>query len=154
MKIINCITFAKINFFTKNSVIPQLFQAESVRDAAWGCDWVGTPVPFQRCLAFIIATANKGFTLTAGKFIPVSNKTMISVSTFIRFCNLKDVTKEGKPFNTGSYIITLNTTPSYFHAFNRDNVFLSAISHDINQADIFLVITIVNFPSRCRLIVD
>jgi hypothetical protein len=51
-----------------------------VRDAAWGCDWVGTPVPFQRCLAFIIATANKEFTLTAGKFVPVSNKTMMNVS--------------------------------------------------------------------------
>jgi hypothetical protein len=58
----------------------QFFQAESVRDAAWGCDWVGTPVPFQRCLAFIIATANKEFTLTAGKFVPVSNKTMMNVS--------------------------------------------------------------------------
>jgi hypothetical protein len=54
-------------------------QAESVRDAAWGCDWVGTPVPFQRCLAFIIATANKEFTLTAGKFVPVSNSTMMNV---------------------------------------------------------------------------
>jgi hypothetical protein len=58
-----------------------LFQAESVRDAAWGCDWVGTPVPFQRCLAFIIAIANKEFTLTAGKFVPVSNLTMINVRT-------------------------------------------------------------------------
>jgi hypothetical protein len=61
-----------------------LFQAESMRDAAWGCDWVGTPVPFQRCLAFIIATANKEFTLTAGKFVPVSNLTMMSVSICIR----------------------------------------------------------------------
>jgi 3-deoxy-D-manno-octulosonic acid (KDO) 8-phosphate synthase len=52
-----------------------------VRDAAWGCDWMGTPVPFQRCLTFIIATANKEFTLTAGKFVPVSNKTMMNVST-------------------------------------------------------------------------
>jgi hypothetical protein len=41
---------------------------------------VGTPVPFQRCLAFIIATANKEFTLTAGKFVPVSNVTMMNVS--------------------------------------------------------------------------
>ncbi|XP_023717009.1 odorant receptor 2a [Cryptotermes secundus] len=54
-------------------------QAENVKDAAWGCDWVGTPVPFQRCLAFIIATANKEFTLTAGKFVPVSNKTMMNM---------------------------------------------------------------------------
>jgi hypothetical protein len=50
-----------------------------VRDAAWGCDWVGTPVPFQRCLGFIIAIANKEFTLTAGKFVPVCNKTMMNV---------------------------------------------------------------------------
>jgi len=56
-----------------------MFQAESVRDAAFGCDWVGTPIPFQRCLMFIIATANKGFQLTAGKFVPVSNLTMMNV---------------------------------------------------------------------------
>jgi hypothetical protein len=57
----------------------KLFQAECVRDAAWGCDWVGTPVPFQRCLVFIIATANKEFRLTAGKFVPVCNSTMMNV---------------------------------------------------------------------------
>jgi hypothetical protein len=57
-----------------------MLQAESVRHAAWGCDWVGTPIPFQRCLIFIIATASKEFRLTAGKFVPVSNKTMINVS--------------------------------------------------------------------------
>jgi hypothetical protein len=54
-----------------------------VREAAWGCDWVGTPVPFQRCLLFIIATANKEFTLTAGKLASVSNKTMMNVSKFV-----------------------------------------------------------------------
>ncbi|KDR22748.1 hypothetical protein L798_01916, partial [Zootermopsis nevadensis] len=53
-------------------------QAESVGDSAWGCDWVGTPVHFQRCLAFVIATAQKEFTLTAGKFVPVSNTTMMN----------------------------------------------------------------------------
>ncbi|GFG34729.1 hypothetical protein Cfor_02985, partial [Coptotermes formosanus] len=52
--------------------------AENVRDAVWGCDWVGTPVSFQRCLVFIIAAANKEFTLTAGKFVPVCNKTMMN----------------------------------------------------------------------------
>ena len=56
-----------------------MLQAESVRDAAFGCDWVGTPIPFQRCLMFIIATANKDFRLTAGKFVPVSNVTMMNV---------------------------------------------------------------------------
>jgi hypothetical protein len=56
-----------------------MLQAEDVKEAAWGCEWVGTPVPFQRCLNFIITTANKEFTLTAGKFVPVSNSTMINV---------------------------------------------------------------------------
>ena len=50
-----------------------------MRDAAFGCDWVGTAIPFQRCLMFIIATANKEFRLTAGKFVPVSNVTMMNV---------------------------------------------------------------------------
>ena len=59
----------------------EIFQAESVRDAAFGCDWVGTPVPFQRCLTFIIATANKELQLTAGKFVPVSNVTTLNVCT-------------------------------------------------------------------------
>ncbi|XP_021920349.1 putative odorant receptor 92a [Zootermopsis nevadensis] len=68
---------------------------ESVRDAAWGCDWVGTPVPFQRCLMFIIAKANKEFILTAGKFVPVSNKTMMnmmnqSISFFMFLLHMKD----------------------------------------------------------------
>jgi hypothetical protein len=63
--------------------IHELFQAENVRDAAWGCDWVGTPVSFQRSLVFIITTANKGFTLTAGKFVPVSNSTMMNVRILI-----------------------------------------------------------------------
>jgi hypothetical protein len=59
-----------------------MLQAERVRDAAWGCDWVGTPVTFQRCLYFIINIANKEFMLTAGKFVPVSKVTMINV----RYC--------------------------------------------------------------------
>ncbi|PNF24012.1 hypothetical protein B7P43_G08632 [Cryptotermes secundus] len=67
-----------ITFTVHVSSLQEVVKAERVRDAAWGCDWVGTPVPFQRCLAFIIATANKEFTLTAGKFVPVSNSTMMS----------------------------------------------------------------------------
>ena len=50
-----------------------------MRDAAFVCDLVGTAIPFQRCLMFIIATANKKFQLTAGKFVPVSNVTMMNV---------------------------------------------------------------------------
>jgi hypothetical protein len=65
--------------FSTTPILCVLFQAESVRHAAWGCDWVGTPVPFQRCLSFIITAANKEFTLTAGKFVPVANVTMMNV---------------------------------------------------------------------------
>jgi hypothetical protein len=61
----------------------EVFQAENVRDAAWGCDWVGTPVSFRRCLVFVIATANKGFTLTAGKFVSVSMSAMMNVRILI-----------------------------------------------------------------------
>jgi hypothetical protein len=57
----------------------KLFQAHSVRDTAWSCDWVGLPVSFQRSLVFIIAVASKDFTLTAGKFVPVSRTTMLNV---------------------------------------------------------------------------
>jgi hypothetical protein len=57
----------------------EMLQADSLRDASFGCDWVGTPVPLQRCLMFIIATANKEFKLTAGKFVPVSNVTTLNV---------------------------------------------------------------------------
>ena len=60
----------------------EMFQAESVRNAAFGCDWVGTGIPFQRCLMFIIATANKTSQLTAGKFVPVSNATTLNVCIF------------------------------------------------------------------------
>jgi hypothetical protein len=60
-----------------------MFQADSVRDAAFGCDWVGTAIPFQRCLMFIIATANNEFKLTAGKFVPVSNFTTKNVCMYV-----------------------------------------------------------------------
>jgi hypothetical protein len=54
-------------------------QAERVRAAAWGCDWVGTPLPFTRSLSFVIKMANKDIMLTAGKFVPVSKATMMNV---------------------------------------------------------------------------
>jgi len=56
------------------------FQAERVRDTVWDSNWVGTPVAFQHCLIFIIVMAGKNFSLTAGKFVTVSNRTMINVS--------------------------------------------------------------------------
>ncbi|KAJ4437163.1 hypothetical protein ANN_17298, partial [Periplaneta americana] len=63
---------------------------ESVRDAAWASDWVGSPIPHQRCLFLIIAQANHKFTLTSGKILPVSNTTMSNVcilqtSSFLAF---------------------------------------------------------------------
>ena len=54
-----------------------------MRDAAFGCDWVGTAIPFQRSLMFIIIAANKELQLTAGKFVPVSNVTMMNVSIYV-----------------------------------------------------------------------
>jgi hypothetical protein len=60
-----------------------VFQAESVKDAAFGCEWVGTPIPFQRCVMSIIATANKELHLTAGKLVPVSNVTMVMVCMYV-----------------------------------------------------------------------
>jgi len=56
-----------------------MFQADRVRDAAWGCDWVGTPVHFQKCIRLIITAANKEFIFTAGKFVPVAISTMMHV---------------------------------------------------------------------------
>jgi hypothetical protein len=61
-----------------------IFQAETVSEGALGCDWVGKPIPFQRCLMFIITTANKEFHLTAGKFVPVSNVTMMNVCIHVK----------------------------------------------------------------------
>jgi len=55
-----------------------------VRDAAFGCNWVGTAISFQRSLMFILGTANKEFNLTAGKFVPVSNLTMMNVCMYVR----------------------------------------------------------------------
>jgi hypothetical protein len=56
-----------------------MFQPERVRDAAWGCDWVGSPIPFQKCIITIISAANNDVTLTAGKFVPVTFNTMVIV---------------------------------------------------------------------------
>ena len=67
-----------------------MLQADSVRDVAWGCQWVGTPVPFVRSLSFIINIANKEIVLTAGKFVPVSKAAMMNVRYYFR-CGCKPV---------------------------------------------------------------
>ncbi|KAJ4437204.1 hypothetical protein ANN_17339 [Periplaneta americana] len=53
---------------------------ESVGNAAFASDWVGTPVSYQKCISFMIAISNKGFNLTAAKFVPVSNSTLMNVN--------------------------------------------------------------------------
>jgi len=55
-----------------------------MRDAAFGCDWAGNPIPFHRCLIFIIDTANKGFQLTPGNFVPESKVTMLNVRSTVK----------------------------------------------------------------------
>ncbi|KAJ9599904.1 hypothetical protein L9F63_009804, partial [Diploptera punctata] len=56
-------------------------QAESIRTAAWECDWVGAPIHVQDNVSFVIAMASKDFVLTAGKYVPVSRTTMMNVSS-------------------------------------------------------------------------
>ncbi|XP_033607070.1 putative odorant receptor 85e [Cryptotermes secundus] len=80
-------------------------EAEKVREAAWGCDWVGTPISFQKCIRLIIAVANKEFTLTAGKFVPVAIRTMVnmvnqSISYFMFLLQLKDNIELDEPANS------------------------------------------------------
>jgi hypothetical protein len=67
-----------------------MLQVESVKEAAWGCQWVGTPVPFVRSLSFIINIANMEILITAGKFVPVSKATMMNVRYYFR-CGYKPV---------------------------------------------------------------
>jgi hypothetical protein len=54
------------------------FQSGLVRDAAWKSDWPGSPVSHQRSVN-ILMTVSVDFTLTAGKIIPVSRRTMLRV---------------------------------------------------------------------------
>ncbi|PSN50106.1 Odorant receptor 84 [Blattella germanica] len=60
--------------------------AESVKEAAYSVDWVEAPETFKRSLLLMITRTNKEFTLTAGKFIPVNNKTMMNI--FNEICSL------------------------------------------------------------------
>jgi hypothetical protein len=55
-----------------------IFQSGRVREAAWKSDWVGTPVSHQHSIN-ILMTVSKDFTLTAGKIIPISRRTMMLV---------------------------------------------------------------------------
>ncbi|XP_069688206.1 odorant receptor 10-like [Periplaneta americana] len=74
-------------------------QAQRVRDAAFACDWVGAPASFQQSLLFMIACANKEIILTAGKCVPVSKQTMLSmiqesISLFMFLLQVRDKDSE------------------------------------------------------------
>ncbi|KAJ4437146.1 hypothetical protein ANN_17281 [Periplaneta americana] len=58
-------------------------RALRIRDAVWDCDWVGTPVSFQRSLAIMIACANQEVVMTAGKIVPISKQTIMNASLTI-----------------------------------------------------------------------
>ena len=53
-------------------------QSAELREAVWGCDWVGAPLVEQRALIFMMA-ATKDFSLSAGGVIPTSRHTMMQV---------------------------------------------------------------------------
>jgi hypothetical protein len=85
-------------------------QAERVRDAAWGCDWVGTPLPFMRCLSFVIKMANKEIMLTAGKVVPVSKATMMNVRHYSLFYRRKSMKHFVKELYETNYVEHTTTT--------------------------------------------
>ncbi|PSN52278.1 hypothetical protein C0J52_08315 [Blattella germanica] len=74
--------------------------AESAKLAAYEVDWIGTPISFQRSILLIISRTSKPFILTAGKFLPVNNATMMnifneSLSLFMFLLHMKDKHDEG-----------------------------------------------------------
>lgn len=78
-----------------NALVCYVFlQCAELREAVWGCNWVGAPIVEQRALIFMMA-ATKDFNLSAGGVIPVSRHTMMQVSnqtySFLMFLmNLMD----------------------------------------------------------------
>ncbi|PSN49282.1 Odorant receptor 95 [Blattella germanica] len=87
-------------FFCQASVLcwfgTQLTEsAENVKRAAWECDWIGAPIPMQKTILFIISRGNKDTEITAGKFVPLSNVTLLHmmndcVSIFMFLLNVKE----------------------------------------------------------------
>jgi hypothetical protein len=53
-------------------------QSAELRDAVWGCDWVGAPLGEQRAVIFMMGAAEE-FTLLAGGVIPASRHTMMQI---------------------------------------------------------------------------
>ncbi|PSN45737.1 Odorant receptor 102 [Blattella germanica] len=52
---------------------------EDVRFAIYESDWIGSPVPTQKSMVFMMAAANNEFKLSAGGFIPVTRETMLAM---------------------------------------------------------------------------
>ncbi|KAJ4437179.1 hypothetical protein ANN_17314 [Periplaneta americana] len=67
-----CVAFAYCTF---GSLLAG--QYESVKDAAWSSEWIGTSVSYQRCISFMISVSSKGFNLQAGKILPVTYSTLM-----------------------------------------------------------------------------
>ncbi|XP_069688276.1 odorant receptor 42a-like [Periplaneta americana] len=68
---------------------------EAMKNAAWSSDWIGSPVPYQRCILFIMSVSNKGLNFMAGKIVPVTNSTLMgmlneSMSLFMFLLTMKD----------------------------------------------------------------
>ena len=57
------------------------FQINNIKFSAYDADWVGAPISFQRSILVITTATTRDFTFTAGKFIPINNETLMSVST-------------------------------------------------------------------------
>ncbi|PSN49277.1 hypothetical protein C0J52_08215 [Blattella germanica] len=54
-------------------------KADAVALAAWETEWVGAPIAFQRSMLFVISAASKEIIFTAGKFVSVSNVTLVKI---------------------------------------------------------------------------
>ncbi|PSN49273.1 Odorant receptor 91 [Blattella germanica] len=58
----------------------QLMQkSKELEEAIWESNWVGAPVVFQQCVLFVGAASSKELKFTAGKFVPMSNNTMLNI---------------------------------------------------------------------------
>ncbi|PSN52869.1 hypothetical protein C0J52_14479 [Blattella germanica] len=53
--------------------------AENVKLAAYEGCWIGAPISFQKSILLMITRTNQPFFLTAGKFVPVNNATMMNI---------------------------------------------------------------------------
>ncbi|PSN53052.1 Odorant receptor 90 [Blattella germanica] len=76
-------------------------RVESVRDVVYEGHWIEAPISFQKSIMLIITRTNARFNLTAGKFVPVNNKTMMNIlqqtlSLFMFLLEIKDKNADEK----------------------------------------------------------